>query len=170
MRHVSREISRRSPPENKEGGIVGWKWVMLSMVIAGLGFCVVQWEPGNVGNLRGKIVALTQSLAGLPYQYGGSDIEGFDCSGFVHYVYDCFGIQLPRTAKKQGKMKRQVRFSGARPGDIVVFKIKRSWHTGIFLSSRFFAHAPKRGERIRNEEFNSYWKKHFKWAVRVIDD
>ncbi len=146
------------------------KWAILILVVAGLGFCAVRREPDKVWNLRGKIAALSQSLAGRPYQYGGSDIDGFDCSGFVRYVYNCYGIQLPRTAKKQGKMEPRIRFKEARPGDIVVFKVKGGWHTGIFLDKQFFLHAPKRGEYIREEAFNSFWKKHFKWAIRVIDD
>ena len=63
--------------------------------------CLVRKEPGKVWDLRGKIVLLAKSLAGLPYKYGGHEIDGFDCSGLIYYVYDSFGIKLPRTAKKQ---------------------------------------------------------------------
>ena len=143
---------------------------MLLAAAAALGSCTVQAEPGAVWNLREKIVGLSKSLSGLPYHYGGTDIDGFDCSGFVQYVYDCYGIRIPRTAKKQGRMKNRIRFKEARPGDILIFKIKGGWHSGLLLSRRRFVHAPKRGDRIRQQEFDLFWKRHFKWAVRVIDD
>lgn len=145
------------------------RWAILLLAVAGLGFCTVRLEPGGINNVREKVVTLAESLSGLPYHYGGVDIDGFDCSGFVHYVYNCYGIQLPRTAKKQGKMKNRVRLDQARPGDIVVFKINGGWHTGLFLSRRIFLHAPKRGDRVRKEPFNSFWMSRFKWAIDALD-
>jgi hypothetical protein len=55
--------------------------------------CAVRTEQEIRNVLRRQIVGLAQCLAGIPYVYGGSDIDGFDCSGLVFYVYDCFGIR-----------------------------------------------------------------------------
>lgn len=113
---------------------------------------------------------ITLSLIGVPYRYGGYDLDGFDCSGLVYYVYDCFGINIPRTAKKQAKLKSKVKLKKARPGDILVFKVKRRWHTGIYVGKNLFVHAPTKRGRVRKENLNSYWKGRFKSAISLIDE
>jgi len=134
-------------------------------------FCSVRKQPGKVWDLRGKIVTLTKSLSGLPYRYGGDDIDGFDCSGLVNYVYGCFGIEVPRTAKKQGKLKNKIRLKRAKPGDLLVFKLKRRrWHSGILIDKKYFIHAPNRQEPVRRESLNGYWRSHLTAVIRVINE
>jgi cell wall-associated NlpC family hydrolase len=131
----------------------------------------VRTKPDKVWDMRGKIVTLSKSLTGLPYRYGGDDIDGFDCSGLVRYVYGCFGFEVPRTAKKQGKLKNKVTLKKAKPGDIVVFKLKRKrWHSGIIIGKEYFIHAPNRREPVREEFFNSYWRSHLAAVIRIIDE
>jgi cell wall-associated NlpC family hydrolase len=132
--------------------------------------CAVRTEPGNVWNLRDKIVTLTESLTGLPYKYGGNEIDGFDCSGLVHYVFDCYGTPLPRTAEKQAKLKEKIKLRQARPADILVFKLKRRWHAAIYMGDGYFIHAPNRNEVVRKERLNDFWKKRLKSVIRVIHD
>jgi cell wall-associated NlpC family hydrolase len=133
-------------------------------------YCSIRKEPERVWDLRGKIVLLTEHLQGIPYKYGGYDLEGFDCSGLVYYVYDAFGIKLPRTAKKQAKMKQTVKFKRAKPADILVFKLRRSWHTAIYIGGKSFIHAPNRKGVVRREHLDSFWKKRLKSVVSVIDE
>lgn len=132
--------------------------------------CVVKKEPAKVFNLREKITRLCLDLIGVPYQYGGSDITGFDCSGFVHYVYDAFGISLPRTAKKQGKLKQRIKLKKARAGDIFVFKIKRGWHSGIYVGKKSFVHAPSTNGVVRKEILNSYWLSRLRVVIQVLEN
>jgi len=132
--------------------------------------CMVRKEPDKVWDLRGKVVQLAQSLQGLPYQYGGYDIEGFDCSGLVYYVYEAFGLKVPRTARKQAKMKGSVRLKQARPSDILAFKLKRRWHTAIYIGDNFFIHAPNAESYIRKERLNAFWKKRLKAVISVIKE
>jgi hypothetical protein len=132
--------------------------------------CKVRTEPEKVWHLRNKIVTLTESLVGLPYKFGGKEIGGFDCSGLVCYVFDCYGIALPRTAGKQAKMKEKIKLRHAKPADILAFKIKRRWHTGIYVGKQSFIHAPGRGEAIRKERLTDFWKKRLKYVIRVIHD
>jgi hypothetical protein len=131
--------------------------------------CAVRTEPENVWNLRDKIVTLTESLIGLPYKFGGHEIDGFDCSGLVNYVFDCYGIPLPRTAKKQAKLKEKIKLRQAKPADILVFKLKRRWHTAIYTGDGYFIHAPNRRELVRKERLNNFWKKRLKYVIRIID-
>jgi cell wall-associated NlpC family hydrolase len=145
------------------------KMILPVALVVGMGFCTVQREPEPVGNLRGKIVNLSKSLLGIPYHYGGSDIEGFDCSGLVHYVYSAFGIQVPRTAKAQARLKNRLPLKWARPGDILVFKLKGGFHTGIYVNKKYFIHAPSRGEQVRRERLDAFWRRKFKWLVSLLD-
>ncbi|UCH96023.1 MAG: C40 family peptidase [Candidatus Aminicenantes bacterium] len=113
---------------------------------------------------------LTESLEGLPYKYGGYELNGFDCSGLVYYVYDCFGIKLPRTAKKQAKLKEKISLKRAKPGDILAFKLRSGWHTAIFIGGKSFIHAPRRRDNVRKEALDSFWKKRLKKVIRIIKD
>ncbi len=144
--------------------------VILLIIILSISYCLVRKEPGKVWNLRGKIALLAKSLAGLPYTYGGHEIYGFDCSGLVYYVYDSFGIKLPRTAKKQAKLKEKIKFKRAQPADILVFKLKRRWHTAIYIGDKWFIHAPNKRSRVRKESLDKYWKKRLKYVIKVIEE
>jgi cell wall-associated NlpC family hydrolase len=70
-------------------------------------------------------------------------------------VYDSFGIKIPRTAKRQGKAGKRIRLKRSRNGDIIVFKLKSSWHSGIIKrdsdNNLFFIHAPNRLSVVREE-------------------
>jgi len=145
-------------------------FILLLVILFTVSYCRVSTQPGKVWDLRGKVVGLAKSLTGLPYEYGGEEIYGFDCSGFVYYVYDSFGIKLPRTANKQAKLDERIKFKRARPADILVFKIKRQWHTAIYIGNDSFVHAPNKRSRIRVEKLNTFWKKRLKHAVRIIDE
>ncbi len=125
----------------------------------------------KVYNIRGKIITLAESLIGIPYQYGGSDIEGFDCSGFVQYVFDSFGITIPRTARDQSKTGNKIRLSRAKSGDIAIFKDGRTWHSGILKMEEgilHFIHSPNRNANIRKERMSRYWQERLIVVIRVL--
>ena len=136
--------------------------------------CAVHSEPGapknGEKNVRDKVLHLGVALIDLPYQYGGSDITGFDCSGFVHYVFHCHGVEVPRTAKKQGRTGRRVDLRKARSGDILVFKLKGGWHSGILIDAKTFVHAPQTGTVVRRENLTHYWLARLRAVVDVLDD
>jgi len=130
--------------------------------------CSARTEPDQVWNIRDKLVSLAENLAGIPYKYGGYDIDGFDCSGFVSYVYDCFGIELPHSAKTMSKLKEKVKLNEAKPADILVFKLSRRWHAAIYLGDNMFIHAPHRKKNIRKEILSDYWKNRLKCVLHII--
>lgn len=89
-----------------------------------------------------KILDYAKSLTGVPYRYGGQSSEGFDCSGYILYVFRNFGIELPRIAEDQFNGGRRVTEKEARPGDIVAFKNGNQIdHTGIYLGGGKFISA-----------------------------
>jgi hypothetical protein len=141
--------------KEKLGLLKSQVWLLPLIVLAFL-FCAVRGEPQQ-RLVRWQIVELAKNLAGIPYRFGGVDIDGFDCSGLVFYVYDCFGINVPRNAREQAGMNGSIKLKHADPGDILIFKLKRIWHSAIYLGNDRFIHAPNAGGWVRFENLNEYW-------------
>ncbi|GAJ21060.1 unnamed protein product, partial [marine sediment metagenome] len=89
--------------------------------------------------LRKDIVVEALKYRGVRYIYGGSSPFGFDCSGFVQFVYEKFGINLPRTVKDMEKKGTWVKRQDLIAGDLVIFHNPR--HVGIYASKGRFVHA-----------------------------
>ncbi len=105
---------------------------------------------GSSSSARGSsIIAIAARYLGVPYVYGGSTPNGFDCSGYTKYVYAQAGIKIPRTAEEQRQAARQVARSQAQPGDLVFFLSGGSaYHVGIFAGGNMMYDAGKPGEVI----------------------
>lgn len=119
-----------------------------------------------------ELVMYAMSLAETPYQYGGNDAQsGFDCSGYVGYVYrEVLNISLPRTSAEMSRVGAALRQSDLRPGDLVFFNTQHRpfSHVGIYVGERKFIHSPKTGDRIRVEDMElKYWKTRYNGARRI---
>lgn len=92
-----------------------------------------------------QVVAFAKQFLGYPYVYGGTSPRGFDCSGFVKYVYANFGININRTASAQLDNGTPVSMSELQPGDLVFFRkstsSSRASHVGIYIGGGQFIHA-----------------------------
>jgi cell wall-associated NlpC family hydrolase len=109
--------------------------------------------PGPVGSVIGTQVA-TQALSylGQPYVWGGENPQtGFDCSGFVHYLYAQHGISLPRVADAQARLGTSIPPSGLQAGDAVFFADSSGYigHEGLYLGNGQFVHAPHTGDVVK---------------------
>jgi cell wall-associated NlpC family hydrolase len=113
-------------------------------------------------------------LVGTPYLSAGSDPRiGFDCSGFVVYVYrDVFGLRLPRTTSAQYAMNLPSPRRGAlRTGDLLFFDTGGNGisHVGIYVGEGRFVHAPNHGGRVRLDQLEDhYWKDRYRGARRIL--
>ena len=110
----------------------------------------------------------------MPYRNGGSDPSGFDCSGFVWYVFGQHGIQLSRTVSEQFRLASAVERSDLRAGDLVFFDTsgaqppRTPTHVGILIGGDEFVHAPSTAGQVRVERVGSgYWGPRFLEARRV---
>ena len=105
---------------------------------------------------------------GLPYQYGGNNPKGFDCSGLVQYSFARSGIIVPRTTSEQIKYFTEIPRSQLKAGDLVFFKIdNRQRHVAIMLNAHDFVHAPSSGKNVSTSNLsNPYWKPKFLKAAR----
>lgn len=93
---------------------------------------------------------------GVPYVYGGSDPSGFDCSGFVMYVYAQFGIPLAHSVRSQAASGTVIDASAAQPGDLVIFS--DGSHDGIYAGNGNVLHAPYEGQSVRVQPI---WADHY---------
>lgn len=123
-------------------------------------------------NTAQEILLSAMSLEGTKYKYGGSSPEtGFDCSGFVNYVYNqAANLKLPRTSRGISRVGQSVNKTELAPGDLVFFNTSRRAfsHVGIYVGDGKFIHAPRTGSFVRVESMHtSYWKKRFNGAKRL---
>jgi cell wall-associated NlpC family hydrolase len=125
--------------------------------------------------LRDMLIGLAMQLRHVRYVRGGRDPStGFDCSGFVRYVFEhALGLELPTNSASQYLIGHIVRRNDMQPGDLVFFRTAdrrgkgRISHVGIYLSDGQFIHSPRRGESVRVDNLgDSYWSKHFAGARR----
>lgn len=89
---------------------------------------------------RDSLVGYAQQFIGTPYKYGGSSSSGFDCSGFVHYIFTHFSIDVPRTSRAFKNQGDPVEMKFAHPGDVILFTgtnsaIREIGHVGIVLQN-----------------------------------
>ncbi len=119
--------------------------------------------------LRAQVVFTAMQMVGVPYRWGGSTPQGFDCSGLVQYVYSNAGLRLPRTAADQMDASAPVTLENAQAGDLLFFRDGgRTSHVAIYLGDGRFVHAPSTGSQVSLDSFgNAYWRMRFARAGRI---
>ena len=131
--------------------------------------------PGDVRaaepiTIQPGVISLALSLRGTPYRNGGSDLAGFDCSGFVQWVFAQQGLALPRDVKQQYRVGRDIDTDDVKAGDLVFFETVSpgASHVGIALGGGEFVHAPSSRGVVRVERYTSgYWADRWVGARRV---
>jgi cell wall-associated NlpC family hydrolase len=93
------------------------------------------------------VFATALQYQGVPYVFGGADPSGFDCSGFVMFVYAQYGVRLPHSVYSQDRIGTRISQSDARPGDLVVFNDDS--HDGFYAGDGMILHAPYPGASVR---------------------
>jgi cell wall-associated NlpC family hydrolase len=120
---------------------------------------------------RAKIVRTAQRFLGVRYMKGGASPGGFDCSGYVMYVYELNGVLLPRSVKRQHDVGKKIGLSQTLPGDLVFFKTSRNRysHVGIYVGEHEFIHAPSTGKKVSVADLDKpYWKKRYIGSVTFM--
>lgn len=115
------------------------------------------------------------SLTGIRYKFGGNSPEtGFDCSGYVRYVFQqALNLTLPHGARAISQLGESVAVSDLKPGDLVFFNTLKSTfsHVGIYLGNNRFIHAPSSGGGIHVVDMkDKYWAQRFNGARRIAAD
>lgn len=117
--------------------------------------------PPSLGG-RWDIVQAALAWLGTPYRYGGTTIQGIDCSALVMNVYRQFGVRLPRTAREQYRIGQPVSWDQLLPGDRLYFSSdgRTIDHTGLYMGEGQFVHASGRRGMVGIDTLAdpSYWR------------
>jgi len=142
---------------------------------------------GTVGDVVGsaapvsaaRVIPTAERYLGTPYRYGGtSPITGFDCSGFVQYVFARNNVKLPRTSRQQAKVGKAMprRFKSLAPGDLVMFAERGEpiSHVAIYAGHNRIIHATSSGGAVRYDDLGTrrgkWFVDHMVAARRVTPD
>lgn len=125
------------------------------------------------------LISFAKSMIGIPYRYASSNPSiGFDCSGFVSYVFKNFGISAPRSSSEFSVAGIPVKLENVKIGDVLVFtgtnpRVRRVGHVGIVSSIEGdtiqFIHATSgKAHGVTVTKMNAYYKSRFMKAVSML--
>lgn len=117
-----------------------------------------------------QLLTYASTLLGCPYVYGGTSPDGFDCSGFVQYVYKHFNISIGRSSDDQYMDGIRVEESDLQPGDILFWSSSSTattTHSGIYIGNRQFIHSANGGVTITSMD-SLWYSMRYVGAVRVL--
>jgi cell wall-associated NlpC family hydrolase len=121
--------------------------------------------PAPAPATHGGVVGIAMQYLGIPYVYGGSSPSGFDCSGFVMYVYAKVGVSLPHNAAAQYGYGTPVDRSQLQPGDLVFFN--SLGHNGIYIGGGSFIHSPHTGDVVKISSISGWYSSTWVGARRL---
>ncbi|MEO8448860.1 MAG: C40 family peptidase [Gemmatimonadota bacterium] len=124
-----------------------------------------------------RVVDAALDAMGAPYRWGGSNANGFDCSGLIVYAYRTIGLELPRHSAEQARagvdLPREV--EGLLPGDILAFSADKGGsvtHVGLYVGNGKFIHSSSGGVRVsqlsRDDREGKWWWPRWVGARRVV--
>lgn len=119
-------------------------------------------------NDSSQIIQTAKQFIGTSYVWGGTSPDGFDCSGYIQYVYEESGVTIPRTVAEIWNFASPVEEPSV--GDLVFFETYQAGpsHLGIYLGNGDFIHAgSSSGVEISNLNATSYWKDRYLGAKRI---
>lgn len=153
----------------EDDGIVGLKTWQALRNFAGTAADVSR---GNSNRYLGQQIAnFAQGFLGVPYSWGGAAPGGFDCSGFVYYVYSHYGIFLPRVADEQYDFGKRVSLADIQPGDLVFYSTYTPGpsHVGIYVGNGQFVHASSGANEVTVTAMSkAYYQTRFLGAFRIV--
>ena len=123
---------------------------------------------------KNHLIKYAKKYLGGRYVWGGTKPNGFDCSGYVKYLYAKEGIRLPRTAYAQSKVGKSISRANLKKGDLLFFLTDKKrhipiTHVGIYIGNGKFIHAASRKDGIIISSLSkSKYSKYFVKAKRVI--
>lgn len=137
-----------------------------ALAVSGASVAAAAPDPGS------EVADLAQQYVGSPYRWGGTSPAGFDCTGFVMWVYGQFGVSMPHNEAGQLASGARVDANDLQPGDVLVFAntYRRGLsHVGIYLGDGRFVHAIDEAHGVQvSALWDSYWAARFVGASRAL--
>lgn len=117
-----------------------------------------------------RVIQTALRYQGVPYVFGGTTPNGFDCSGFTRYVFAQAGVYLPRAADEQYEVGQPVSYSRLQPGDTVFFTTYEAGasHSGIYVGNGQFISATSSRGVVIDRLDSGYWGARYLGARRVL--
>ena len=151
------------------GSLASFALLALAQLATGLPRTAAAAADGNSGS---QVANLATQYVGAKYAWGGASPAGFDCTGFVMWVYSQFGVSLPHTEAGQLAAGQPVSADDLQPGDVVVFANTYRpglSHAGIYLGNGRFIHAVDESHGVLvSNMWDSYWGPRFFAASREL--
>ncbi|WP_430785636.1 NlpC/P60 family protein [Virgibacillus flavescens] len=119
-----------------------------------------------VQSSNGGTVSVARSLIGTPYVWGGQSVKGFDCSGFIQYVFATQNVTVPRSVNDMWNFASSVGKPSV--GDLVFYETYKPGpsHMGIYIGNNSFIHAGTNGVEVTDMSYR-YWQERYLGAKRV---
>lgn len=117
-----------------------------------------------------EVLTYANTFTGVPYKFGGTTPAGFDCSGYIRYVFQKIGYDLPRQADEQYEVGKEVEKQNLQPGDLVFFETYEPGisHSGIYIGDgQFISATSSSGVAIADID-DGYWGPRYVGAKRVL--
>lgn len=135
----------------------------------------IYWQAKNKSD---SLVAFAKTLIGVPYKYASTNpAEGFDCSGFISYVFNYFRMQVPRSSVDFTNLGKTIYFKDAIPGDLILFTgtdtaETQVGHMGIVVNNtdslRFIHSTSGHANSVTITPLNEYYKNRFVKVIRIF--
>ncbi|MFE4174108.1 NlpC/P60 family protein [Streptomyces sp. NPDC056909] len=126
-------------------------------------------ELGNEGSASQRAAAAfeaAKSRVGMPYVWGASGPNSFDCSGLTSWAFNQAGVSIPRTSQDQANAGTRINsLSALKPGDLIIMRTDLS-HVGFYAGNGQILHSPKPGAQVRYESIERSGMP-FMWGVRI---
>jgi cell wall-associated NlpC family hydrolase len=132
----------------------------------------------EAARLTASVVETALAAMGSPYQWGGTDANGFDCSGLIQFAYAKHGVLLPRVSRDQARMGQAADrdVTTLRPGDILAFSsdgTSRVTHVGLYVGGGQFIHSASTGVKLSSLEGangdGDWWRQRWVGARRIVE-
>lgn len=162
--NVASELNAKWLQENGSNAFSGFKQAQPAVIPASYSTAAVANDWGD------RLVTRAMKYLGTPYRYGGTTPAGFDCSGFVYYLYGAvFGQTIPRMPHDMASEGKPVAQSDLKRGDLVFFGYRGTFtHVGIYAGNGQFVHATHRGSPVMVTALDAdYYRQHYMTAVRL---
>ena len=124
----------------------------------------------SITSVARRIISTSMDYIGVPYVFGGTSPYGFDCSGYVQYVFAKAGVSLPRTADVQYEVGTPISTKDLIPGDLVFFSTYTygASHVGIYVGDGNFIHASSSQGVTISSLSSAYYSSHYIGSRRIL--